>query len=82
MPIIDRSRPEYLPNVYKDAAQYGCIVSKSYRKDYWEMQPQRCEIWVEKDSIIGSIEDTTDQFGVTMGVGRGILSTTKAYDLV
>lgn len=79
--IVDRSRPEYMPNVFRDAAQYGYVVSRGYRKDYWAMQPQRCEVWVEKDSIIGSIQDITDELGVTVRVGRGFLSTTKAYDL-
>ena len=45
------------------------------------MQPERCEIWVEKDSIIGSIEELTDDLGLTVRVGRGFLSTTKAHDL-
>jgi hypothetical protein len=79
--IVDRSRPEYCPSVWRDAWSYGRTVSRSYRKDYWDMQPERCEVWVEKDAVIGSIEDTTDSFGVTIRVGRGFLSTTKAHDV-
>jgi hypothetical protein len=79
--IVDRSRPEYSPNVFEDAAQYARAVSKSYRKDYWQLQPQRVELWCEKDSVIGSIEDLTDKLGVTVRVARGFLSTTKAFDL-
>jgi hypothetical protein len=79
--IVDRSRPEYRPNVFKDAARYGHVVSKSYRKDYWATQPQRCEVWTEKDAIIGSIENVTDELGVTVRVLRGFGSTTKKYDV-
>src|SRR6266849_4107735 len=79
--IVDRSRPEYSPSVFDDAAQYAHVVSRSYRKDYWQLQPQRAEVWCEKDSVIGSIEDLTGELGIMVRVARGFLSTTKAHDL-
>lgn len=79
--IVDRSRPEYSPIVFDDAAQYARVVSKGYRKDYWQLQPQRVEVWCEKDSVTGSIEDLTDGLGITVRVARGFLSTTKAHDV-
>jgi len=79
--ITDRSRPEYKPNVFVDAAGYARAVQRSYRKDYWASQPNHVEIWVEKDAIIGSIEDVTDELGVTVRVGRGFLSTTRAHEI-
>src|SRR5882672_2253647 len=79
--IVDRSRPEYMPNVFDDAAHYARVVSKSYRKDFWQLQPQRVEVWCEKDSVIGSIEELTNKLGVIVRVSRGYLSTTKAHDL-
>jgi hypothetical protein len=57
------------------------VVRRGYRKDYWQLQPQRVEVWCEKDSVIGSIEDLTIKLGVTVRVARGFLSTTKAFDL-
>src|SRR5690242_15829915 len=33
--IVDRSRPEYRPSVWEDAAGYGLAIQRSYRKDYW-----------------------------------------------
>jgi hypothetical protein len=79
--IVDRSRPEYIPNVFDNAAQYADVVRRGYRKDYWQLQPQRVEVWCEKDSVIGSIEDLTGKLGITVRVARGFLSTTKAFDL-
>jgi hypothetical protein len=79
--IVDRSRPSYSPNVFDDADEYANTVQRSYRKDYWATQPNHVEIWVEKDAIIGSIEPTTDELGVTIRVGRGFLSTTKAHEI-
>jgi hypothetical protein len=79
--IVDRSRPEYSPSVFDDAAGYAEAVKCSYRKNYWATQPNHCEIWVEKDAIIGSIQSVTDELGVTVRVGHGFLSTTKAHEI-
>jgi len=79
--IVDRSRPEYSPNVFKDAAGYGRCIQRSYRKDYWALQPNHVELWSEKDSVIGSIEGLTDKLGITVRVGRGFLSTTRIYEI-
>jgi hypothetical protein len=38
--IVDRSRPEYMPNVWNDVGGYARAVSRSYRKDYWNLQPR------------------------------------------
>jgi hypothetical protein len=56
-------------------------VKQSYRKDYWEMQPNYCELWCEKDAIIGSIQDLTDQLGLTVRVGRGSPSATRINNI-
>jgi len=79
--IVDRSRPEYRPNVFEDPSEYASTVKRAYRKDYWAAQPNYCEVWTEKDAIIGSIEDVTNELGVTVRVGRGFLSTTKAHEI-
>jgi hypothetical protein len=79
--IVDRSRPEYSPQVWDDAARYAEAVKRSYRRNYWAMQSNHVEVWVEKDAIIGSIEDVTDELDVTVRVGRGFLSTTKAHEI-
>lgn len=79
--IADRSRPEYAVNAFADPAEYGEAVKRSYRKDYWATQPGYCEIWCEKDAIIGSIQATASDLGVTVRVGRGFLSTTKAHEI-
>jgi hypothetical protein len=80
--IVDRSRPEYSPNVWNDAAAYFETVKRAYRRDCWQDQPCHVEVWTEKDAIIGSIEQVTkDEFGVTVRVFRGFSSTTRANDI-
>jgi hypothetical protein len=79
--IVDRSRPVYKPNVWEDPAQYAEVVKTSYRKDYWTDQPEHAELWSEKDSVIGSIGDLTDELGITVRVGRGFMSTTRLHEI-
>jgi hypothetical protein len=79
--IVDRSRPTYATSVWDDPKDYMATCKLGYRKDYWELQPNYCELWTEKDAIIGSIAEVTDELGVTVRVGRGFLSTTKAHDI-
>jgi hypothetical protein len=78
--IVDRSRPSYEPHVFQDAHGYMEACRRSYRKDYWAKQPKYVEVWVEKDAIIGAIQQVTDELGVTVRVGRGFLSATKAHE--
>lgn len=79
--ITDRSRPEYRPQMFKDAKSYAEVVKRSYRKNYWASQPKHVEVWTEKDAIIGSIEELTDDLGITIRVGRGFFSTTKKNEI-
>lgn len=79
--IVDRSRPTYRPNVFKDPEAYAEFVAEDYHRDYWTMQTNHVEIWSEKDAIIGSIEPVTDKYGVTVRVARGFNSTTRVREV-
>ena len=79
--IVDRSRPEYSPNVWTDPEAYAETIQRSYRKDYWNTQGTYNEIWVEKDAVIGSIQALTDKLGVKVRVGRGFQSTTRVHEI-
>ena len=79
--IVDRSRPTYAPNVWNYAGAYAKTIQRSYRKDYWDTQPVHVEIWAEKDAVIGSIQDLTDELGVTVRVGRGFQSATRVHEI-
>ncbi len=77
--IVDRSRPTYAPNVFNDCEDYLQVASIGYRKDYWRLQPVHVEIWSEKDTVIGAIQELADELGVIVRVGRGYNSSTAAY---
>jgi hypothetical protein len=80
--IVDRSRPQYEPNVFEDLPGYLGAVRKSFRRDLWRDQPCHVEVWVEKDAIIGAIEDlAVSELGVTVRVGKGFQSATRVHEI-
>lgn len=79
--IVDRSRPTYQARTYQNLEDYGEVVGRSYRKDYWTNQPWYVEVWCEKDAVIGSVERVTDEFGITLRAIRGFSSTTVAHEV-
>jgi hypothetical protein len=79
--IVDRSRPAYEPNVFDDVDEYLRAIKKGFRKDYWKAQPKHVEVWAEKDAVIGSIDELTDELGVTVRVYRGFNSTTRVNEI-
>jgi hypothetical protein len=58
----DGRKPE-TPNVWKDATEYVDAVKRSYRRDNWQTQPNYCEIWSEKATILGAIRPVANEWG-------------------
>jgi len=79
--IVDRSRETYSPSVFDDLEGGLEALRRSYRRNYWADQRSYCEVWCEKDAVVGSIEPVTDKLGVIVRVGRGFNSATCAHDI-
>jgi len=79
--IVDRSRPVYEVNVFRDPAAYAKAVMTSYRRNNWQDQPWHVEVWTEKDAITGAIQPVTDRLGITIRTGRGFQSTTRVHEI-
>ncbi len=62
--VADNSRYVRRPEMYLSAgdALENCI--RYYRRDAWQDQPYRVEVWCESDSISGVIYDVTSKYGV------------------
>ncbi len=54
-------------------------MSRSYRRDLWESQDWRIEVWLEKDALADLIWPTADRWGVPLLVSRGCTSVTFLY---
>ena len=51
-----------------------------YREDLWARQSYRPEVWVEKDALLGVIEDVCSEFRVPYFATRGNASATLVYE--
>jgi hypothetical protein len=69
--IEDRLRRPRCAPMWSGLPDFAVTAAGWYRRDVWETQPARIEVWLEKDALSGIFEDELDGYGVTLNVGRG-----------
>jgi len=69
--IEDRLRRPRAVAMWDDLADFAETARRAYRRDVWALQPAFLEVWLEKDALSGIFEDTLNEYGVTLNVGRG-----------
>jgi hypothetical protein len=79
--IVDETRSIERVGTWDDPAQYARIVARSYRRDFWDQQPRRVEVWSEKGTIRGVLKPVLDQYAVGFRVMHGFSSATSVYDV-
>src|SRR4051794_18217995 len=62
--IVDETRRPERVAQWDDPEQFFDVVSRSYRRDRWTLQPDRVEVWSEKGTIRGTLAPVLDEFGV------------------
>jgi hypothetical protein len=73
--MVDETRKAEIVNVWSDVHEYIEAVKRSYRRDYWDTQPNYCEAWSEKATVLGSLRPVADDLGVTLRNCKGYGST-------
>jgi hypothetical protein len=51
--IVDETRTIERVATWADPAEYARCVAKSYRRDFWNQQPHRVQVWSEKGTVRG-----------------------------
>ena len=76
-------RPARLERVstWDDPEQYARCVARSYRRDFWNQQPVRVEVWCEKGTVRGVLQPVLDQYAVGFRVMHGFGSATTIHDV-
>jgi hypothetical protein len=54
-------------------------AAEAYRRDKWEDQPWRPEVWVEKDALVGVIQHVCNELGVNYFACRGYNSQSEQW---
>jgi hypothetical protein len=79
--IVDETRSLERTATWADPAAYARSVVRSYRRDFWNQQPVRCEVWSEKGTVRGVLGPVLDQYAIGFRVMHGYSSATTVYDV-
>jgi len=80
--IVDETRALERTSTWANPAEYAKCVARSYRRDFWDQQPARVEVWSEKGTVRGVLAPVLDQYAVGFRVMHGFSSATAVYDVV
>jgi len=79
--IVDETRAIERVATWDDPAAYACAVARSYRRDFWNQQPHRVQVWSEKGTVRGVLAPVLDQYAVGFLAVHGFSSATAAHDI-
>jgi hypothetical protein len=78
--ITDGTRWQRKPSTWDSADDYLDSVLRGYRRNLWQSQKLRIEVWLEKDALADVIVDTTSKWDVALMVSRGQSSATYLHN--
>jgi hypothetical protein len=78
--IVDETRSIERVSTWSDPAAYARCVAQSYRRDFWDQQPHRVQVWSEKGTVRGLLRPVLDQYAVGFNPVHGFTSATSAHD--
>lgn len=67
----DRTREEHTFNAWLNPREFVEDISRYYAEDWWADQEYRPVVWIEKDALIGVIENICTEFRVPYFSTRG-----------
>ena len=79
--IVDETREFERVSTWDDPEQYARTVARSYRRDFWNQQPVRVEVWSEKGTVRGVLQPVLDHLAVGFRVMHGFSSGTIVHNI-
>lgn len=76
----DRTRSLRGTTHWSSPASIVAAVANQYKEDLWRNQPYRCEVWIEKDALVGVIERACNALRVDYFACRGYASQSAQYE--
>jgi hypothetical protein len=78
--ITDRTRATYAGQSHFDSpSDLITGAAASYHVDKWEGQPNRCELWVEKEALAGILSQVAEARDVNYMACRGYMSSSAMW---
>jgi hypothetical protein len=79
--IVDETRAIERVPTWADHEHYARCVAQSYRRDFWNQQPHRVQVWSEKGTVRGVLAPTLDHYAVGFLVLHGFSGATTVHEL-
>jgi hypothetical protein len=79
--IVDETRAIERASTWSDPAEYARCVARSYRRDFWDQQPYRVQVWSEKGTVRGVLSPVLDRYAVGFMPVHGFSSATAVHDI-
>jgi hypothetical protein len=77
--IVDETRSLERVPTWTDPEHFARCVARAYRRDFWNLQPTRVEVWSEKGTVRGVLRPVLDDYGVGFRVMHGFTSATDVH---
>ncbi|MEB2353243.1 MAG: hypothetical protein OZ924_17770 [Burkholderiaceae bacterium] len=74
--VVDETREAERVNTWSNSDEIINAAVRGYRRDYWQDQPNRVEVWSEKGTVRGTLAPVLQELGVTFRVMHGFASAT------
>jgi hypothetical protein len=79
--IVDESREAETANRWNNPDEIIASAVRGYRRDYWQDQDCRVEVWSEKGTVRGTLGRVLNQYGIAFRVMHGYASATVVNDI-
>lgn len=77
--VEDRTRNLNRPSTWGSPADILDSAADSYKRDLWKTQDTYCEVWIEKDALVGVLEDACQELRVPFFACRGYSSQSEQW---
>jgi hypothetical protein len=79
--IVDESREAETAGRWSNPDAIINAAVRGYRRDYWQDQSCRVEVWSEKGTVRGTLGPVLSEYGITFRVMHGYGSATVVHDI-
>jgi hypothetical protein len=79
--IVDETRSIERTSTWANPEAYARCVARSYRRDFWNQQPVRVEVWSQKGTVRGVLGPVIDTYQVGFRVMHGFSGATTVHDV-
>ncbi len=74
--LVDETREPELAGTWSNPNAIITAAVRQYRRDYWQDQPLRLEVWSEKGTVRGTLAPILNEYGLSFRVMHGFASAT------